>query len=443
MERTPETQPVAANSDQRPLKVVLLCHSDKLGGASVVTRRLMQALRLEGVDARMVVFNKLSEDENVDVPATRFRRGVAFMTERERILLRNGFSRRNLFKVSIASDGLPLHRHPWVREADVICLSWINQGLLSLKGIRRIAALGKPIVWTMHDMWNLTGICHHALECRAWEGECGFCPYLNAKSPTDLSHKVWLRKRKLYSDLPITFVAVSNWLADCCRRSSLMRDADIRVIPNAFPIDSFITSAKFSLHRVSETAKIILMGAARLDDPIKGLPMAIDALNYIFDNYPEVARDSVAVFFGSVRDLSIFDKLRFPHQLLGNIQDGNILRQLYARSSVVISSSLYETLPGTLIEGQAAGCLPVTFGRGGQSDIVDHKVNGYIARYQDVEDFAEGILWALRNPADRDRLHDEVRRRFSARSVARSYLALFRSLLNSEAGKDGNRDKTV
>ena len=40
------------------MKVVLVNHSDSLGGASVVTYRLMEALIAQGVDARMLVVKK-------------------------------------------------------------------------------------------------------------------------------------------------------------------------------------------------------------------------------------------------------------------------------------------------------------------------------------------------------------------------------------------------
>lgn len=420
-------------TDSRPLKVALICHSDTLGGASVVTYRLMHALRSEGVDARMVVFNKMSNDEYVIPTGQRLRRGATFMSERIGIAMSNGLSRENLFKVSTASAGMPLHQHPWVKEADVIALSWINQGLLSLKGIRRLARLGKPIVWTMHDMWNLTGICHHAYECRGYKHSCGNCQFLTGGREQDLSRKVWLKKQKLYADVPITFVAVSNWLADCCRKSELMAKADVRVIPNAFPVDSFITKPAIELSGFSmiPAKNVILMGAARIDDAIKGVDYAIDALNYIFDNNPQLARESMALFFGEVRDRSIFNRLRFPHQLTGRVHDGKILRHLYASANVVLSTSLYETLPGTLIEGQAAGCLPVSFGRGGQSDIIEHKVNGFIAEYKNPISVAEGIEWALQADVDRDALHESVRARFSAKSVAQRYMALFEELLQA------------
>lgn len=414
-----------------PIKVAMICHSDTLGGASVVTHRLMSALRIQGLDARMVVFNRLSDDPNVTGVCGRYKRGVAFMSERLKIALHNGMSRKKLFKVSLASHGLDIYDHPWVKDADVILLSWINQGVLSLEGIRKLGKLGKPIVWVMHDMWNITGICHHAMECAGYQSDCGHCQFLTGKKENDLSRKVLHRKQKLYDDIPMTFVAVSNWLAECSKKSSLLQSRDVRVIPNAFPIDSFYTAEEVSSPLFGDDGKkVILMGAARLDDPIKGLDMAIEALNHIFDNHPEVARNAEAVFFGDVRNPAVFDRLRFPFRRLGTINDGNILRQLYAHASVVLSTSLYETLPGTLIEGQAAGCLPVTFGRGGQADIVEHLKTGYIARYCDTDDVAQGIIWALSQDVDPEYLHQQVRDKFSATTVAMEFEKLFHELLD-------------
>lgn len=94
----------------------------------------------------------------------------------------------------------------------------------------------------MHDMWCLTGICHHAHECRNYEEQCGKCPYLHLFSlRNDLSHRVWMQKKELYSRTNIHFVAVSNWLAKRCKESSLLRDKPISVIHNAFPIEFYMT----------------------------------------------------------------------------------------------------------------------------------------------------------------------------------------------------------
>lgn len=414
------------------MKVVILSSSDSTGGAAVVTRRLMHALKTEGVDVKMIVNSRLSDDNDIDWGSSRSVHSFLFLKERIGIYLNNGFSRSNLFKVSTASCGSDVTSHPWVKEADVVLLSWINQGFISLKGIERIAAMGKPIVWMMHDMWCLTGICHHANDCGRYCEHCGCCPLLKSSRPHDLSYRTWLRKKALYSKIDIKFVAVSNWLAAKCRESSLMQDMDVRVIHNPFPIASFHYETQKEMHvtMLDYNKDTILMGAARLDDPIKGLDYAIDALNILFDEHPELTTTTEAVFFGAIRDRSKLDRLNFPALLTGTISDPKVLREMYAASRIVLSTSLYETLPGTLIEGQAAGALPVTFGMGGQADIVDHKVNGYIADYKNPRSIADGILWALGHKTDRRALHESVRERFSASTIANKYIDLFNQLLS-------------
>lgn len=414
----------------RPLKVALINTSDTVGGAAVVTFRLMQALRREGVDARMIVFHKTSDDENVAQVGHR----LSFIRECAYTFAHNGFDRPNLFKISSGYSGLPVWRHPWVRQADVIALNWINQGLLSLDGVRHIASLGKPVVWTMHDMWMLTGVCHHAYECDHYKAQCGHCQYINnGIKDADLSHKRWQRKMRLYESADICFVAVSHWLAEKCRESSLLRNQRVEVIPNAFPIDTFVTSPTRQLPwwNLDHSKNIILMGAARLDDPIKGLNYAIDALNIVAERHPDVAQRAQMVFFGNIRDASLLDRLKFPYIYVGSIQDVEVLHQLYASAKAVLSTSLYETLPGTLIEGQAAGCLPVTFNRGGQNDIVDHRVNGFIAEYRNAESVADGIVWAIEAENNRDALHELVRSRFASNVIARRYIELFEQLLRA------------
>lgn len=421
--------------EKKPLRVTFISHSDTLGGAAIVTYRLMRALRRQGVEARMVVYTKCTDDPNVTVIGSRFSRGMRFLLERIEIFAANGFSRDKLFKVSTGSVGCRVYAHPWVREADVVSLGWVNQGLVSIKGIMRLHRMHKPIVWTMHDMWCMTGICHHAYECPAYKIDgCGNCQFLSSRSPVDLSRRVWARKMEVSEAVPMRFVAVSNWLADRARESLLLRSHEVSVIHNAFPADYFSpealpAEAPDPLESLGASELRVVMCAARLDDTVKGLPYAIDALNYIFDNHPEVARRMTVIFVGDFRNPQILDTLRMPYIALGRVNDPAILRQIYGHAQVVLSTSLYETLGGTLVEGQAMGCLPVTFDRGGQGDVVTHKVNGYIADYCNAESVAEGILWAIGTRIDRMELHRSVAARFSSAAIASRYLDLFRSML--------------
>lgn len=420
------------------MKVVLVSLSDVNGGAAVVTYRLKQVLCREGVDARMLVLSRSVDDDSVAVLGNSLSRKWKFLWERGVIYLRNGFDRADLFKVSIADTGFDITRHPWVKDADVVMLNWINQGMMSLADVRRLAAV-KPVIWTMHDMWCMTGACHHAHECERFTGECGCCPYFNGGAREhDLSRSTWRRKRALYDSVPLHFVAVSNWVARKAAESSLLGQHRISVIPNAFPVDEYRVApvSQPEMPGVDFTRRLILMGAARLDDPIKGLEYAIKSLNIFVDRYPDETARCQAVFFGDMRRPELLQQLRMPYRHIGRVSDPQALRDLYASAEVVLSSSLYETLPGTLIEGQAAGCVPVSFGRGGQADIIDHRVNGYLARYLDCDDMADGIRWALDSNLPRPAQHDSVVARFSSTAVARRYIALCRELISCQSEKE-------
>lgn len=417
------------------MKVVLINKSDATGGAAVVSTRLMEALRGEGVDARMLVAEKSRPSPYIELAASRTALRRSFMTERLRIFTANGFDRSTLFKIDTASDGVPLWRHRWVAEADIVCLNWINQGLMSLHGVHELGHLGKPIVWTMHDMWCATGVCHHAYDCRHYEKECGDCPLLGSRrSPDDLSHSIWHRKQQLYRDTPMHWVAVSNWLAGCCRRSSLMKALPVSVIPNAFPTDSLPPLRR----RAGEQLRMV-MGAARLDDPVKGLPVLVELTKILARDYPQLAGRLELVTFGAVRDASALDGMAISHRHLGLLHGEDKVREVYEDADIVISSSLYETLPGTLVEGQAYGCIPVAFDRGGQSDIIDHSRTGWLAPFSgdlqtDAAALAAGVAWAATQGHDcRLAARHSVEERFSAPIVARAYITLFNTLLKSSA----------
>ena len=227
---------------------------------------------------------------------------------------------------------------------------------------------------------------------------------------------------------------MSRWLADLARRSSLLANRPIEVIPNAFPVDRYITRPTSLPADLGLPADrdIILFGAARLDDPIKGLDIAVDALNHLHDDYPAVAAKATAVFFGDIRNPEILSRLRLDYRRLGPVYDPERLHQLYASAKVVLSTSLRETLPTTLIEGQAAGCFPGTFGEGGQRDIVTGPANGYIAHYMDARDVAAGIAHGLTAIVDRDALHADVHRCFGRHAVATRYISLFNNLLSNK-----------
>ena len=439
------------------MKVVIINKSDSTGGAAVVSYRLMEALRKEGVDAYMLVCEKISNSPYVHLAANKMTIQRNFFTERLKIFISNGFNRKTLFKIDTGDEGLPLWRHPLVKNADAILLNWINQGMLSLKGVNKILRLGKPVVWTMHDMWCMTGICHHAGTCNHFKKECGDCPLLGAKAfPDDLSHKIHERKSHIFSDKDLmnkmAFVAVSSWLKSKAKESSLLYDRCVEVIPNAFDIKSISSPKKKNHDKVR-----ILFGAARLDDPIKGLDTLRETSQILKKRFPDEAGNMEIAMFGNIKDSSMLRGFGLPLVMLGVLQGENEIRKAYEAADILVSASSYETLPGTLVEAQAYGCVPVSFNQGGQSDIIKSGIHhsssshakelsdldlGIITRYSEnmeirAHNLAEGIIKALSIVQDKE-LHAKtlqamrvnVENSFSYHIVAQNYISLIEKLMS-------------
>ena len=173
---------------------------------------------------------------------------------------------------------------------------------------------------------------------------------------------------------------------------------------------------------------LIIFNAARIDNPIKGFDILLKAIGVLIDKKYFRAEELHLVLVG---------KIKYPHQVLPSIPvdftemgwcTSETLSQLYSAADVTVSASYYETFGQTLIEAQACGCLPVSFGNSGQTDIIQHKENGYIAEYLSPESLAEGIHWSVfegRKKLSRESLRRSVIKRFSPEVVARQYVELY------------------
>ena len=418
------------------MKILFLNTSDRTGGAAIAASRLRQALIKEGVDVSFLVKEKRSNDGNtfscINTQLDRIISIFFFIWERVVIFLNNKLKRASLFKVSLANTGFDISKHPLVKEADIIHLHWINQGFLSLPSIKKILATGKPVVWTMHDMWICTSICHYSYECTRFNNSCDMCPFLNSTKGNDLSFKTG--KKKLFiKESNINLVAVSSWLQSQSEHSFITKGLSCRIIPNVLDNTLFIPSNKLLERKALNfppDKHIILMGAAKLDDPIKGINYLIDALTILSTNNK---KDYLLLLFGMIKgNQSFIDQIPISHMHLGLLNSNQQIAHLYQAADVVVVPSLYETFGQTIIEAMACGCPAVSFNNSGQTDIIDHQVNGYLAEYKSAEDLANGIEWVLNHP-NRKELSDacvkKVESCYSESVVARQYIELYNNLL--------------
>ncbi|MDL2212488.1 glycosyltransferase [Bacteroides sp. OttesenSCG-928-D19] len=419
------------------MRVLLINTSEQIGGAAIAASRLMDALKSHGVKAKLLVRDKQSDKINVIRLDRNWLAVWNFVWERVVIWIANRFKKDNIFAVDIANVGADITTLPEFKQADVIHLHWINQGMLSLKGIRKILESGKPVVWTLHDMWPLTGICHHARTCENYKTECKHCQFLKSAGKRDLSTRTFLKKKKIYSDFQnnIRFVAVSHWQRNRLETSALLGNRIINVIPNALLTGSFNKYNRQACRRelnLPSNKYILAFGASRMDDSIKGFPHLVAAIRHLnakgvikFDNIH-------LVLFGRVKnETAFFASIPVEYTWFGTVNDTRMLSKLYSAADVFAMPSLYETFGQTLIESMACGCVPIAFDNSGPAEIIDHLHNGYVAEFLSVEDLANGINWIL-SEADYSILSEQamhkVTTRYSEQVVARQYIDIYNQI---------------
>ena len=410
------------------MRVLIVNTSERTGGAAVAASRLMKALNNNGVKAKMLVRDKESDSLTVvGLPKSPMLHWH-FLWERLVIFCRLHFSRKHLFEIDIANTGSDITKLREFQEADVIHLHWINQGMLSLNGICKILRSGKPVVWTMHDIWPATGICHLTLGCHYFVNRCANCKYLpGGGGSNDLASRIWQKKQQMQVDENIYYVACSRWLESEAKTSALLKGQKITSIPN--PIDTHIYkkgSKEEARQRLGLPLdkKLILFASQRVTNENKGMSYLIEACRQLSDQC------EVVILGGHAEE--VVEQLPMKAYPLGYVNEEQRIVDVYNAADVFVLPSLSENLPNTIMEAMACGVPCVAFKVGGIPEEIDHLKNGYVAAYRDAEDLAKGIAWVLEE-ADYESLSQQavhkVMQCYSQRSVAVKYLEVYQQAM--------------
>ncbi len=400
------------------------------GGAAIAARRLHDACLTFGLKSRMTV-----ADAAVDPPIERFvrQRGIVRMVQRElaRHLQRRAAGNANgLVSLAMARSGLGAHLNRQPRQ--IVNLHWVNFDFISIAEIGRIR---HPLVWTMHDMWPISGAEHYS-ETDDWRDG-----YRRQKSGSDLNQWVWQRKRRHWRR-PFHIVTPSRWLAECARDSALTGGWPVRIIPN--PIDTDVwtpmprAAARAGLDLPVDVPMVLFGAMGGGSDPRKGFVHLREALLRLHAE----GRDLQLLVFGGAADAA---DLPFKVHSVGAIDDPETLRMMYAAADVFALPSRQDNLPNVGVEALACGTPIVGFDIGGLPDLVAGCDLGYLARPYDAQDLAQGMARILdrrvREASDAtDGLTPMARAardyavdHFAMPVVAARYNALYEELWHSDA----------
>ncbi len=412
------------------MRVLIVNTSENIGGAAIAAKRLVDALNNNGVKAKMLVRDKLTDQITVAaLPQSPLLKAKSAW-ERAVIWKANRFKKHNLFRVDLANTGTDITSLPEFKEADVIHLHWINQGFLSLKDIRRVIESGKPVVWTMHDQWPSTAICHYSGDCTNYQTECHECPLLLRRGSGDLAARVFRRKQRMLSRAHILFVACSHWIEKQARQSALLVGQEVISIPNTLNANIFHPEeqAKARLKcNLPVDKKLLLFGSLKVTDPRKGIDYLVHACHILKEKHPALAAHTGIIVVGKLAD-RIRSLFPFPVYPFRYVNDEKLMARLYNAADAFVTPSLEENLPNTIMEALFCATPCVGFNVGGIPEMISHRKNGYLAEARDADDLAEGLRFVLEFDAP-DELADNALRfalaNYGETNVAAKYIAAY------------------
>lgn len=407
------------------MKLLIVNTFDTQGGAARAAYRLHQGLINHGVDSRMLVQEKSTDDFTVLGPTSK----CAYLFSR----LRANFDvvplylypgrHTSLFSSAILPDTIKEEIN--TLSPEVVHLHWVSYGFMR---IETLAAIRRPMVWTLHDMWPFTGGCHYSEGCDHYLQGCGCCPLLGSTNHFDLSRWNWNRKADKWLVLPMTIVTPSRWLAERARKSLLFRDAIIEVIPNGNDLTRFKPRDK-SLCRdilsLPQGKKIILSGGIDCkSNGRKGFDLLLSALHIL----KETVLDVELVIVGAAEPEITVD-FGIPTHYLGMLSDEITLSLVYSAADVFVAPSREENLSNMVLESISCGLPCVAFDIGGMPDMIEHRISGFLAPPFDTADLATGIALILKNDALRSdmshRSREKAEREFAIELVASRYDQLY------------------
>ena len=376
------------------MKILHINVSDYTGGADIACTRHCEAMLSAGYEAKMLVLDKRSKKVYVQQEIE----GIGMIWNRVFCRWYRAYLRRlnPIGTFSIMRYGHQLDHLAAVREADVIFLHWVNNNMLSVKGIERILRLGKPTFWFMHDMFPITGGCHHSLGCGNYKTECNNCPMIENQSWKHIAHRQLQWKIKSWSHFSnLYFVTPSHWLADCVKESRIARGHDVYVAPNV--IDTILyRPLSFdckSLFGLNPNKKTILLGAAAMKSIYKGMQHLRDCLLLL-----DPGRYEGLVIGNGYEEL--VEGLPILVKSAGYLSDDLSRVLAYNACDTFVISSVAENYPNVVLEAMACGKPCVGYNTGGIPELICHGESGYITPVNTPEALAQGIDYLF---ADDDR----------------------------------------
>jgi glycosyltransferase involved in cell wall biosynthesis len=413
------------------MRVLHLCAGDSSEGGAIGAYRLHQAMYENGIDTRLLVYEKKRPDPTVIRMRLMHRLPIRYGNRISRRLLQLHREKKPSYRTL---DFFPtgVHRTIHRLNPDIVQMHWINRNTISIGEISKIKM---PVVWKLPDMWAFSGAEHYM---HPGDPERYRYGYYSGNRPEgdrgiDFDRFIWQYKRLRWRRKKISIVCPSRWLADCARRSILFRRNPVCSIPNPLDTARFRPvpnrQARNELGLPQDKELILFASFRAVEDPRKGFHYLRDGLKQMAQ-MKRFANAEIVIMGSQGERNAVVDGFRFHY--LGYLSNERDVISAYCAADVIVLPTEADNLPNIIKEGTCCGTPCVGFGIGGLPDMINHKETGFLARPFRTVELVEGIQWVLDRgkTALSSKVREKAKRMHDpAKAVAR-YLRVYHKALD-------------
>lgn len=407
------------------MKVLHLWRSESAsmgGGGAGSMFRIHSNLRMAGIDSKILCEIKTSTSPHVTVIQTwpRLERKIKQVTSK---LGLNDIHRVSSFRIK---------QHKSYLEADILNFHGIHSEFINYLALPFLTK-NKPAVFTLRDMWCLTGHCAVTLDCIRWKIGCGNCPYLDTYPPVrrDSTRIEWKLKNWSYRHSNLTIVALSEWLAEQAKQSMLNR-FPIYHIPNGVNTDSFKPldpdRCRYNLG-IPRRKKVLFFASTHVNNLGKGGDILLEVLQKL----PKSLKDDIILLIMGKNSDTLTKALDIQSVKLGYVSNDLLKASAYSAADLYVSPTRGESFGQTILESLACGTPVVSFNLGPIPELVRPEITGYLAEPEKPNDFAKGIVQLLEDKPLLNRMGELGRsiavKEYSSDLEVQRYIQLYQQLL--------------
>lgn len=274
-------------------------------------------------------------------------------------------------------------------NSDIVHMHLIHNYMFNLNLLPIMSKL-KPIVWSMHDPWLISGHCVHHFDCNKWQTGCGDCQYLDIRFPisNDNTALTFEIKRDIIERSNISFIAPSLWIKRLLELSPICKDKDIYYIPfgvnqNIFRPEDNTDSIKMQLGIDNDS--IVLM--CRADTNIyKGFDIIKKALT-------NIKTDKKITLITTVTT-GLIDELKNNIKVIEFdwIKSDIFLSQLYQVCDIFLMPSRQETFGMMAIEAMSCGKMVLALKGTALEDVIDAPNCGIVCDENEYADTLYNLI---------------------------------------------------